>query len=423
MESRKPEMGNKTGEGEISGKEKGDITLRSVFSEVNQETAMHLVVRKDPIPGLDGMPASKLPEYWKMNRTRILAEIAKGSYIPTPCKVFFKMKRGKKEKRKITVYSPLDQMLQHCIRFEIDRCFADRFHPRSYGFCVGRGTFQAVNQCLKYMNHGWKYVVDADIRKCFERIKHKIVLDRLRTEIGDSRVIRLISVYIKNPSIMNNRIIHNRIGLNQGACISPVLANVTLNSLDWYLHRERIPFVRYADDIVLFARTRQQAKIDKEKLEKYLNDKLSLELNEEKTNIIPAEKLEYLGFGFQLKDNRYQFSVPQSAKERLSRKMLHHLRKKYDEANDLLKQMGSFNRGWAGYYQKVSPEQIVSFLGDSDKEELTLLEPKLRELREDIEYPRDELDEIKSFVTLSDWYQEMRDRLEYGIGAKRYRGR
>ena len=423
LEEYKPEIGKKTGDGESSGVTKGTITFQSVFSEKNLERALHIVKRKNPMPGLDGMLTSKLPEYWKIYRTRILSEISKGSYIPVPCRVFYKAKPGKKEKRKITIFTSLDQMLQHCIRFEIDRCFAERFHPRSYGFCEGKGTVQAVNQCLQYMNRGWKYIVDADIRKCFDRIKHKKVMERLRPEIGDAKIYRLVSVYLKNPSLVNNRIIHNRIGLNQGSCISPVLANVVLNSLDWYLHRERIPFIRYADDIILFARTRRQAKIDKDKLERFLKEKLSLTLNEEKTNIILAEQLEFLGFSFQKKDSRYYVAVPQSAKDRLSRKMQHHLFRKYGDANSMLVQMGSFNRGWIGYYYRVTPEEIKTFLRDRDDEELTLLERRLRKFREDIEYPLDELEEIKSFVTLSDWYQEMRDRQICSIRAKRCRSR
>jgi len=302
-------------------------------------------------------------------------DIEKGQYTPVPLLMILKSKPGKKEKRPIAINSALDQMLQHCIRYETERYFTSLFHSDSYGFIRGRNTAQAINKCLEYMNHGKFYVVDADIRKCFDSIKHHVVIQELGKASSDRRVAELVKKFLKNPGLLGNHTYHHRVGVWQGSCLSPVLANVVLNQLDWYLDRQDISFVRYADDLILFLNTEDEAWQARAKLEVYLRKKLSLSLSQEKTSVLPAQEARFLGYSF-LKDNdRYILQISDKEKE----KMLSQMRKCFNlkSTTDLLDRIGAFNRGWLGYYGKVRTGEMAVFLDEADAEELEIILRKL----------------------------------------------
>ena len=188
-----------------------DIKLEDVFSEDNLKKAIRHTVKRSASPGVDGLESKDLPKYWENYRSSVMGEILNGTYTPTPLRVFFKSKPGKKEKRQIGVYSNLDQMLQRCILYEFERYFVPLFHLRSYGFIKEHNTYQAVSRCIGYMNDGYEWVADADIRKCFDTIKHKLLLRVLETHKIDVRLIKLIAEFIKVPGMAGDRIVYNRV--------------------------------------------------------------------------------------------------------------------------------------------------------------------------------------------------------------------
>ncbi|MBR6383085.1 MAG: hypothetical protein IKS56_03780 [Lachnospiraceae bacterium] len=385
------------------------VSIERIFSEYNMNTALKIVTKKNPMPGLDGLRASELEEYWSMNKNAILKEIEKGTYNPTPLFIFFKIKPGKKEKRQISVCSVLDQMLLHCIRIELEKSYIPYFHKNSYGFIKGRGTQEALIQCCCFMNNGFNYVVDADIRKCFDSIKHRIVIEKIG-RISKNNVTELISKYIKNPGMIGESIRYHRVGVPQGLCLSPLLTNIVLNSLDWFLYRKRMRFVRYADDLVVFCKNRQDAYEALNIIREYLEKELSLHLNNDKTSIIPAEELHYLGHAFVKFGNKYILAIDENIKGKMILKLQRQLKRKDDGKVEMLDRIGAFNRGWINYYRKAYPKSMIEFLQIVQESEIEEINNKLIPESSGKTETANIILESKGFVLPIDWYEEVCER-------------
>lgn len=385
------------------------LSIDMVFSEYNMEAALKIVTKKKPMAGLDGLSAIELEGYWKKNKNAVLKEIKEGNYSPVPLFIFFKNKPGKKEKRQISVCSVRDQMLQHCLRLELEKVYIPSFHRNSYGFIKGRGTQEALLQCCRLLNKGLTYVVDTDIRKCFDSIKHRIIVDRIGRVSKDS-VVDLISKYLKNPGMIGDTVRHHRVGVPQGSCLSPLLANIVLNNLDWYLYRNKISFVRYADDLVVFCGSNTEASQALILIKEYLEKELSLHLNMEKTSILRAEELHYLGYAFCKLGDKYMLAVDDQIKDKMIKKMQKHLRKKDGSKDEMLDRIGAFNRGWINYYGKAYPPTLIEFLNNIQEEEIE----RLKELLDSASSSPTETMEViyrnKGFVLPIEWYDEVRER-------------
>lgn len=384
------------------------ITLDRVLSENNMDRALKLMKIKKPSPGLDGITARELEEYWKTNRKYVLKSIRNGTYTPEILKLYFQNKPGKKDKRKIAICTLADQMIQHCIRMEAERYFLPTFHKDSFGFIKGKNTFMALDRCLYYMNAGWDIVVDADIRKFFDSVKHKIVIRKLREATDDERLLLLVSKYLKNPGVAYGNVYHNRIGLPQGSSFSPIFANIVLNELDWYFDRIGVRFVRYADDLVLFCKTRAEAEKNLELLGKYLESKLSLSLNMEKTSICFGSELEFLGYAFSREDGKYKLDLNEKLIGKMMEKLEKHLRfdKNKEEFFDVL---GGFNRGWVNYYFGADSEKL-KFI--ENKADMLIINTLCNNdgLDRDI---RRALANNKNFTTMALWDRFIHERREY----------
>lgn len=352
--------------------DKSKITIDKVLSENNVFRALKIMKHKKPSPGLDGVTAYELEEYWMANRNYVLSGIKNGTYTPEMLVLFFRKKPGKKEKRKIAICTLMDQMIQHCIRMEVECYFLPSFHKNSFGFIKGKNTFSALDKCLDYLNEGLDTVVDADIKKFFDKVKHKIVIKKLREATDDENLIELVNKYLKNPGVVYGRVYYNRIGLPQGSSFSPIFANMVLNELDWYLDRMDIKFVRYADDLVMFSKNCVQAEKNMMLLNDYLENKLFLTLNTEKTSICSGRDLEYLGYAFRRIDGRYKLDINDKLIAKMADKLEKHLRldKNKEEFFDIL---GGFNRGWVNYYSGIDRDKLKAIENMADMQTNSVL--------------------------------------------------
>ena len=182
------------------------------------------------------------------------------------------------------------------VRTGIDPIFEKQFHDNSFGFRAGKGCHQAVGRVLEYIDEGYKMVVDIDIKGFFDNIPHNIIMARLRAEIVDGNILDIFEKFLSSGVMEDGKRIPTIRGTPQGGVISPLLANIVLNHLDWQLESQGYKFVRYADDIAILVKTRHQAENALDFTKKVLKD-LGLETSPEKTKIAKlSEGFQFLGF-------------------------------------------------------------------------------------------------------------------------------
>lgn len=184
---------------------------------------------------------------------------------------------------------------------EVTRCliapiFEEQFHNNSFGFRTGRNCHQAVECVLKYIQEGYKVIVDVDIKGFFDNISHDLILTMLRAEIADGNILDIVETFLKSGVVEDGKLTPTTRGAPQGGVISPLIGNIVLNYLDWKLETAGYKFARYADDLVILCNTRDQAKAALDFTKEILVD-LELECSSEKTKISTYfEGFQFLGF-------------------------------------------------------------------------------------------------------------------------------
>ena len=218
------------------------------------------------------------------------------AYQTLPLKRVYIPKAGSDKLRPLGIPTVDARIAQEVIRQLIDPIFDKQFHDDSYGFRAGRGCHQAVGRVLEYIEDGHKVVVDIDIKGFFDNIPHEVIMTMLRAEIADGNILDILEKFLSSGVMEDGKRVPTIKGTPQGGVISPLLANIVLNYLDWQLAEQGYKFVRYADDIVILVKTKQEAENALDLTKKVLKD-LGLETSPEKTKIATAsEGFQFLGF-------------------------------------------------------------------------------------------------------------------------------
>lgn len=346
------------------------MNIEAVLSDKTINKSIKHTQRRKHSPDANFLTAETLPDYWKAHGQQIKEEIRSGSYTPEPMVTRLIPKPGKTEKRKLTIPCVLDRMILYAIHTALSPYYESRFSRHSYGFRKNSNCQDALQTCLNYINQGYDFVIDLDIRNFFDNIDHSLLLQRLQEDISDSCLLNLIRKYLKTKVQCGRHIYQNFRGLPQGSAISPLLANVFLDSFDHRLERELIKFVRYADDIVIFCKTKEEAERYLPLAREYLNAR-RLELNDEKTCILRAGQLHYLGHAFQKEHSgKYMLTIDNETRNRMLVKMQEHLNRHCLTIEEWWQRLGSFHRGWINYYKDVPPHIMIPFLLLAEEKEL-----------------------------------------------------
>lgn len=220
----------------------------------------------------------------------------RNAYTTLPLKRVYIDKIGSDKLRPLGIPTVDARIAQEVIRQLIDPIFEKQFHDDSFGFRASRGCHQAVGRVLKYMDEGCKVVVDIDIKGFFDNIPHNVIMTMLRAEIADGNILDILEKFLSSGVMEDGKRIPTIKGTPQGGVISPLLANIVLNYLDWQLASQGYKFVRYADDIVILVNTKHEAENALDFTKRVLRD-LGLETSPEKTKIaLVSEGFQFLGF-------------------------------------------------------------------------------------------------------------------------------
>lgn len=266
-----------------------------LVSPENIQQAIEKVVKNKGAPGVDDMTVFEVEQHIMKYKRPFIQKLKDGTYKPQPVKrVYIPKKDGSKRELGIPVVR--DRVVQEMILQIINPLIDRHFSEKSYGFRPGRNCQQAISQAGEYYEEGYKVVVDCDLKSYFDTINHQKLMHRMKWYIEDKNILQLIWNFL-NAGVMDGFILSkHEEGAPQGGPLSPLLANVYLDQFDKELEKRGHRFVRYADDFVIFAKTKRAAERVKESVTNYLEDKLRLVVNQEKSQIVKAHKLEFLSY-------------------------------------------------------------------------------------------------------------------------------
>lgn len=273
------------------------IKVHSLTGRITEEMmlkAFKAVKKNRGAAGVDKMTISMYEKNLAENLLSLMRELKKGLYQPVPLRRVY-IPKGKK-KRPLGIPTVKCRVAQEVIRRLINPTFEGRFHENSFGFRVGRNCHQAVERTLQYAQQGYKYVVDVDIKGFFDNIPHNLIMESIAARIADGNILNLIEKLLKSGVMEDGKLLPTTKGTPQGGVISPLLANITLDHLDWYMEEQGFRFVRYADDFVILCKTETEAKKALELVQNQLKE-LELEVSPEKTKVSHFSKgFDFLGF-------------------------------------------------------------------------------------------------------------------------------
>jgi len=299
--------------GDTSSKESASL-MAQVLRRDNLQRALRQVQRNKGAAGIDGMRVHELPAYLKVHWPRIKAALIDGRYRPRPVKRVL-IPKGDGRQRKLGIPTVLDRFIQQAIAQVVQRQWEPYLHVNSYGFRLGRNAHQAVQYAQAQILSGRGWVVDLDLDAFFDRVNHSRLIRRLYRHVPERGLIQLINCYLKAGVMIDRRREATTAGVPQGGPLSPVLANVVLDELDWELDRRGLAFARYADDLQIHVSSRPAGERVMASLQRYIERRLRLNVNASKSAVDHPWKRSFLGFTFSCKGAKVK--VADKAIERL----------------------------------------------------------------------------------------------------------
>ena len=337
-----------------------DELLEKILHRNNLNKAYQRVKSNKGAGGVDGMSVDELLTFLKENREQLIQQLKDGKYKPNPVRRVEIPKETKGEIRKLGVPTVVDRVFQQAITQVLSPIYEEQFSDNSYGFRPKRGAHDALKQCQQNVNDGYVYVVDMDLEKFFDTVCQSKLIEILSRTIKDGRVISLIHKYL-NAGVINRGVFEKTdIGMPQGGPLSPLLSNIMLNELDKELERRGHRFVRYADDCMVFCKSRKSAVRTMENILPYIEKKLFLKVNRRKTKVAHVSKVKYLGYGFYRYKGKCKMRVhPKSiAKMRARLKELTSRNNGWGNERRALK-LTQFIRGWINYFSLADMKQVL----------------------------------------------------------------
>lgn len=275
----------------------GDGLLEFILSPANLNEAYLRVKRNKGAGGVDRMEVESLKDYLVTHKDELLKSILDGKYRPNPVRrVEIPKDNGKK--RQLGIPTVVDRVIQQAIAQVLSRIFESQFSNNSYGFRPKRNAHQALRQCQRYITEGYIYAVDMDLEKFFDTVNQSKLVEVLSKTIKDGRIISLIHKYLNAGVIVRNRFEQTKVGMPQGGPLSPLLSNIMLNELDKELEKRGHRFIRYADDAVILCKSKRAANRTLRNILPYIEKKLFLKVNKEKTTVAHISKIKFLGYSF-----------------------------------------------------------------------------------------------------------------------------
>ena len=270
--------------------------FEQLCSTLSLSIAFKQVKKNKGKPGIDGVTLADFEARLDEELSQLQAELANWTYQPSPVRRVEIPKPGGKGVRLLGIPTVRDRVVQTTLKLLLEPIFDPHFSLHSYGFRPGRSQQQAVQAAQQIVNSGKPYVVDIDLSKFFDRIHHDRLIGRLGQKISDKRILRLIGNMLRSGVMINGVVTPSQEGAMQGGALSPLLSNIVLDELDQELEKRGLEFCRFADDCNIFVKSQKAADRVMEKVSQFIEKKLKLKVNQEKSQVAKSDAVKFLGF-------------------------------------------------------------------------------------------------------------------------------
>jgi len=324
--------------------------MEKIFSRTNMQEAYRRVVKNDGAPGVDGVSVDELKAHCQQHWSRIRVELLSGKYEPQAVRQV-EIPKPAGGTRMLGIPTVIDRLIQQAIHQVLQPIYDPKFSNQSYGFRPNRSAQMAVAESRKLIRSGYRWVVDMDLEKFFDRVNHDVLMHRLWKGIQDKRLLRLIRAYLK-AGLMSGGVTSFRTeGMPQGGPLSPLLSNILLDDLDKELEKRGHKHLRYADDCNVYVKSKSAGERVLKSISRYVEERLKLRINVEKSAVAQPWERKFLGYSV-TRQKEPRLKVSASSEKRLKNKLKDIFRRGRGCAVDsTIKQLTPIIRGWINYFK------------------------------------------------------------------------
>lgn len=337
-----------------------DKLLEQILSNDNLNKAYKKVKSNKGAGGVDEMNVDELLSFLKDKGKQLKQQLMDGKYKPNPVRRVEIPKETKGEFRKLGVPTVVDRVFQQAITQVLSPIYEEQFSENSFGFRPCRDAHDALKQCQANVNDGYVYVVDMDLEKFFDTVCQSKLIEVLSRTIKDGRVISLIHKYLNAGVISRGIFEKTEVGMPQGGPLSPLLSNIMLNELDKELTHRGHRFVRYADDCMIFCKSRKSAERTLENIIPFIEGKLFLKVNRNKTCVEHISRVKYLGYSFYRYRGKCRFRVHPKSIVKMKDKIRELTKRSNGWGNEYRAlKLTQFIRGWVNYFGMADMKKLL----------------------------------------------------------------
>ena len=324
--------------------------LEDVLERNNMLEAMYRVIRNKGSYGIDGMKTDELREHVKKTWATVKTKLLEGKYNPSPVRRV-EIPKPDGGVRSLGIPTVQDRMIQQAIAQVLSKLYEPTFSESSFGFRPNRGAKNAIKQSETYINQGYKWVIDMDLEKFFDKVNHNILMGKLEKKIKDKRLLKLIRKYLESGVLINGIKVSSEEGTPQGGPLSPLLANIMLDDVDKELEKRGHKFCRYADDCNIYVKSKRAGLRVMDSITRIIENELKLKVNKDKSAVDIVSKRKFLGFSFYFVKGVAKIRIHEKSIKRFKEKVKSITNRNRGISMDLrLLKLNDSIKGWINYF-------------------------------------------------------------------------
>jgi len=335
--------------------------MDQILSRENMLQALKRVEKNKGSHGVDMMPVQTLRQHILENWSSIKGHILNGAYEPQPVRRI-EIPKPDGGVRLLGIPTVTDRLIQQAIAQVLSRLYDPSFSDHSYGFRPGRSAHDAVRKAKGYIREGYRWTVDMDLEKFFDKVNHDRLMSTLAKRIDDKPLLKLIRKYLQSGVLINGIVLDTNEGTPQGGPLSPLLSNIVLDELDIELEQRGHKFVRYADDCNIYVKTKRAGERVMESIQSFIETKLRLKVNEKKSAVARPWKRKFLGFSF-TSNKEPKVRIAKESQQRMKKKIREITSRKMPYPMEYrIRKLNQYLIGWCGYFALADTKTIFAEL-------------------------------------------------------------